>query len=165
MFQEIANRAQRAVETLVSKYVTRLAVAVPFVVALGFGTAAASVKLTEMYGSMLANTVLAGIFATIGLVTAAAIAVSQPTPELITEPSSAVAHEPAPQQSGSEPLLANADAMLAAVGALGPTALPLLLRLLVRNLPLVLGVLVLAYLLFSDTGKSRGTSTEVPEPQ
>ena len=68
MFQEIANRAQRAIDTLVSKYVTRLAVAVPFVVALGFGTAAASVKLTEMYGSMLANALLAGVFATFGLV-------------------------------------------------------------------------------------------------
>ncbi len=165
MFQEIANRAQRAVDTLVSKYVTRLAVAVPFVVALGFGTAAASVKLTEMYGSILANAVLAGVFATIGLVTTAAIAVSQPTPEPVAEPLGAVAHEPPPQQSGNEPLLANADAMLAAIGALGPTALPLLLRLLVRNLPLVVGVLVLAYLLFSDTRNSGGTTTDMPETQ
>lgn len=164
MFQEIANRAQRAVDTLVSKYLTRLAVAVPFVVALGFGTAAASVKLTEMYGSILANAILAGVFATFGLVIAAVITVGQP--ELTMEPVGP-AHEPvAPPQSGNEPpLLANADAMLAALGAIGPTALPLLLRLLVRNLPLVLGVLVLAYLLFSDTRKSGGTTTEMPEAQ
>lgn len=165
MFQEIANRAQRAIDTLVSKYVVRLTVAVPFVVALGFGTAAASVKLTEMYGSILANAILAGVFATLGLVTAAAIGVSQPTPELMTEPVGAVAGEPAPQQAGNEPLLANADAMLAAIGAIGPTALPLLLRLLVRNLPLVVGALVLAYLLFADTKKSGGTTTEMPEAQ
>ena len=163
MFQELAHRAQRAIDTLVSKYVTRLAVAVPFVVAIGFGTAAASVKLTDMYGSMLANAVLAGVFTTIGLVTAAAIAVSQPTPELATEQVAAAVHEPAAPQSGNEPILPNADAMLAAIGAIGPTALPLLLRLLVRNLPLVLGVLVLAYFLFSDTSKSSDTTTAMPE--
>lgn len=165
MFQEIANRAQRAVDTLVSKYVTRLAVAVPFVVALAFGTAAASVKLTEMYGSMRANAVLAGIFALLGLVTAAAIGFSQPTPELTAEPQRAVAHEPTAQQTGDAPLFANADAMLAAIGAIGPTALPMVLRLLVRNLPLVLGVLVLGYLLLSDTRKSGGTTSDMPQAQ
>ena len=162
MFQEIANRAQRAIDTLVSKYVTRLAVAVPFVVALGFGTAAASVKLTEMYGSMLANALLAGVFATFGLVTAAAIAVRQPSPELSAEPDAAVAHEPASEQTGAAPLLPNADVILAAVGAIGPSALPLLLRLLVRNLPLVLGIIVLAYLLF-DTRISGETTSAIPE--
>ena len=160
MFQEITNRAQRAVDTLVSKYVTRLAVAVPFVVALGFGTAAASVKLTDMYGSMIANAVLSGVFAVFGLLTAAAIAVNQPVPELITEPAGAVHHEPAPR-SESEPLLANADAILAAIAAIGPTALPMVLRLLLRNLPLVLGVFVLTYLVFSGNRESAGT--EMPD--
>lgn len=164
MLQELANRAQRAIDTVVSKYVSRLAVAVPFVVALGFGTAAASVKLTEMYGSMLANAVLAGVFTIIGVVTAAAIAVSHTAPELAAaQPVGGVAEESATQQSSNEPLLPNADVMLAAVGAIGPAAMPFLFRLILRNLPLVLGVLVLAYLLLSDTGKSRATTTEVPK--
>lgn len=76
MFEGLVTRAQRSVETLVSKYVTRFAVAVPFIAALGFGTAAASGKLTELYGNTAAHAMMAASFAGFGLLAAIAIAMN-----------------------------------------------------------------------------------------
>ncbi len=167
MMQEIANRAQSVVETLVNKYVTRLAMAVPFVIALGFGTAAASVRLTEMYGSLSANTILAGAFAGFGLLATAAIAIRQAGAETTNpgaQPHEKEAASYAGPEAGNEALLPNPDVVLAAIGAIGPTALPMLIRLILRNLPLLVGVLVLGYLLFSDAAKSERMTPSVSEP-
>lgn len=153
MFQSLINRAQRSVDTLVSKYVARAAVAVPFLVAMGFGTAAASVKLSETYGSLTAYTVLAGAFAAIGLVAAAAIAISGPgatTVEAVDEPE-AVAESEATEASLAPSI--DPAMIMSALTTVGPVALPQLLKLFARNLPLVIGVVVLAYLLFADTAK------------
>ena len=85
MFEAIVNRAQRSVETVVLKYVARAAVAVPFIIALGFGTASAAVKLSEDFGTMTAYGILAASFAAIGLAASAAIAVSAPTPVAVVK--------------------------------------------------------------------------------
>jgi len=161
MFEAITNRAQRAIETLVSRYVTRLVVTVPFVVALGFATASAAIKLTEMYGSMRANAILAGIFGGVGVIAAMAIAMGR---SAIAEPAlqpdtSAQAQNAIPNASEEKPAL-DTDLILAAIGAIGPASLPMVLRMIVRNLPLLIGVVALAYLLFSDAANSEKRTTE-----
>ena len=156
MLQAIVDRAQRAVDTLVSKYVTRAAVAVPFVVALGFGTAAATVKLTEEFGSMTAYAILAAVFGAVGLAAAAAIAMNGPDPVAGTETIEQVtaSADATDRKSAIDP-----DIILAALGAVGPAALPGMVRLLARNLPLVFGIVIIVYLLFSDTKKADGDAS------
>jgi hypothetical protein len=154
MLQAIINRAQRSIDTLVAKYVTRAAVAVPFVIALGFGTAAATVKLVELYGSMTAYAVVAAMFGGVGMLAAAAIALSGPNPTVavatgVAEESTTGSEQEMAPQSSADPEL-----LLTAIGAIGPAAFPVLLRTIFRNLPLVLGVLVLAYLLLAETKAS-----------
>ena len=141
MLQAIVDRAQRSIDTLISKYVTRAAVAVPFVVAIGFGTAAATVKLTEEFGGMIAYSILAAAFGAIGILAATAIALRRPTPPANEEPvgEATVASEEVGKKASFDP-----EMILAAVGAVGPAAFPAILRLLVKNLPLVLGVVVIA---------------------
>jgi hypothetical protein len=160
MFQSLINRAQRSIDTLVSRYVARAAVAVPFIVAMGFGTAAASVKLTQVYGNLTAYTILAAAFAGIGLIAAAGIAFSgSGEPASSDEPE---AEEAA--QSDTESNLESAidpATVMSALTTVGPVALPHVLRLLARNLPLVLGLLVLAYLLFADAGKEQPAAATV----
>ena len=158
MFQSIVNRAQRSVDTLISKYVTRVAVAVPFVIALGFGTAAASVALTDMYGNLVAHTILAAGFSVVGLIAAVAIAASgNPAIAAAEDEPLPVGAEVAGETPGQSSAL-DPEMLMTAVSTMGPVALPILIRLLMRNLPLVAGVLVLAYLLFSDV--QRGANEE-----
>ena len=151
MFEAIVNRAKRSVETLVSKYVARAAVAVPFVIALGFGTASAAVKLTEDYGNMTAYGILAGSFAAVGLAAAAVVAVSNrstPAPVVLSTdtPPAMLQAEP-----GTNSTLPETELLLAALGALGPAAIPGLARLLIKNLPLLIGLIVIGYLMFATT--------------
>ena len=159
MLQGLINRAQRSIDALASKYVMRVAVAVPFVIALGFGTAAAAVLLSEHYGSTTAYAILAASFAAVGLAAASAIALSGPNPV-----APAVTVEPAPLNGDTAGTTSSFDpqTMLAALGAIGPTALPGVLRLLTRNLPLVLAVVILAFLLFSQKAESESDSNTSP---
>ena len=151
MLQAIVDRAQRSIETLVSKYVRRAAVGVPFVIALGFGTAAATVKLTAEFGSMVAYAILAVAFASVGLAAAAAIAMSGPNS--VATPATGDDATASIDATGKESAI-GPDVILAALGAVGPAALPGMVRLLARNLSLVLAVAIIAYLLFSDTKKA-----------
>ena len=156
MLQAIVDRAQRSIDTLVSKYVTRAAVAVPFVVAFGFGTAAAMVKLTEEFGSMTAYTILAAAFGAVGLAAATVIALSGPNPIASVDPveEAAAASGDNGKKSAIDP-----EMILAAVGAVGPAALPAIIRLLAKNLPLVFGVVIIAYILFSDTKRNESDTS------
>jgi hypothetical protein len=153
MFEGIVARAQRSADTLVSKYVTRLAVAVPFVIALGFGTAAASVRLTEEFGSLGAYTILASAFGVIGLVAAAAIALGSPKPHVAIVPHAA---DTPVETTTDDSMAVTPELVLTALGALGPAALPQLARLLLKNIPLVILALVLGYLLLSESRPSEG---------
>ena len=147
MFQSFVNRAQRSVDTLVAKYVTRVAVAVPFIVALGFGTAAASAKLSADYGSVTANAILGAAFAALGLAAAAVIGLSGPAPpgETVQEAAETQADAAVDSNAAITP-----DLLLTALATVGPAALPAIVRLAARNLPVVLAVIVLAYILFSQ---------------
>jgi len=156
VFQSLVNRAQRSVDSLVSKYVARVVVAVPFVVAMGFGTAAASVKLTAEYGSMTAYTIMAVAFSAIGLVAAAAIALSSSQPATssearVAQTAESASEQPADTKESDFPI--DPATVLSVLATVGPALAPSLLRLLARNLPLVTGLAVLAYLLFADAAK------------
>jgi hypothetical protein len=155
MFEGLINRAEQSIDVLASKYVMRVAVAVPFIIALGFGTAAAAVRLSQDYGTTTAYTILAAVFASVGLALASVMALSGPSPAAAAETLEQAARngDPAATASSFDPQI-----VLAALGAVGPTALPGLLRLLTRNLPLVLAVVILAYLLFSQTRETEADS-------
>lgn len=156
MFEGLINRAEQSIDVLASKYVMRVAVAVPFVIALGFGTAAAAVRLSHDYGTTTAYAILAAVFAGVGLAAATAMALSRPNPVAPAETveQASLNGDPAATASSFDPQI-----VLAALGAVGPTAFPGLLRILTRNLPLVLAVVILAYLLFSQTRETEADST------
>ena len=159
MFQTIIARAQRSVDSLARKYVLRLVAAVPFVIAAGFGTAAAAIKLTELYGHLTAYSMLAIGFAILGLLALAAIGLVSQTPE------EAAVEE---VQATAEPMAATtelptAKLALTALGALGPAGLTKILGLLTRNLPLVAGALVLAYLMLTEAAERDRAAPDAAE--
>ena len=95
MFQGIVNRAQHSVELLAGKILTRVAVAVPFVLAAVFGMIAAIIWLSQNYGSLIAYLTMAGVFALIGLFAAIFSALSassvEPMSAAIAPPESSTA--------------------------------------------------------------------------
>lgn len=148
MFEGIINRAQHSIDALASKYLVRVAVAIPLVIALGFCTAAAAVLLSSEFGSATAYLIIGGVYAAIGLATAAAVAVRSSSETIVDEPATQEQSEKTRMES--QPMV-DPEAILAALGAVGPMAFPMVLRLLSRNLPLVLAVVILAFLLFSQS--------------
>ena len=161
MFQAIATRVQKSVDNVVSAFVTRVAVAIPFVISLGFTTAAAVVWLSRDYGVLAACTVLATVFAVVGLValgltSGLAASPGDAAAEASAGPSSVLASAPATSSIDNE-------ALMGLLGTIGPMALPAVVRLLARNVPLILGVLILAYLLLSETKSPQRDPASAPQ--
>jgi hypothetical protein len=160
MFEGLVTRAQQSVDALVSKYVTRLVVTVPFLVALGFGTAAASVKMTEMYGSTTAHAIMAASFAGLGLVAAIAIGLSGPRAVPASAEQADGTQQEAAAGAQSKESALTPELLLTVLGAAGPAAISPLIRLVVRNLPVVLLALILGYVLFSERKLTEGVATD-----
>ena len=140
MFAGLINQAKSAVSGLVLKYVARASVAVPFVIAAGFGLAAVTVMLVERFGHVMAYWLVAGGLAVIGIVAAIAVSVREHEEEKAEQ----LAEEADTQEVVSD---ATAQAMvqtpIALLGALfttpgGATSALKVARLLGRNFPLVL---------------------------
>lgn len=152
MFDSIINRAQHSVESAVLRYVMRVAVAVPFIIAFGFGIAAASTKLVQLYGPSSAYAMIAGTFAGLGLILVGVMAVVKPSASVADDYASAP-ETVAATGAGAVPSAIDSDLLVAALGIVGPKmipAIPLLLRFVVRNWSLVLSAVLVTYLLFSD---------------
>jgi len=179
MFRGLINDAKAAAGSLVAKYLMRVSVAVPFIVALGFGIAATTVFLVDRFGSLYAYLMIAGGFTLIGLIASLVVSVKEQEGEVAETKAAAtdtasVASDAAAQAAVQAPL-----ALLSALFATpaGPAALAGGAKLLARNIPLVV-LLALIGMLFwpadaraqvMDTadadlgeGKSNGAYTPVP---
>ena len=66
MFRGLISDAKAAAGAVIVKYVARASVAVPFLIAGGFATAALTVMLVDRYGAQTAYWLLAGGFTLIG---------------------------------------------------------------------------------------------------
>ncbi len=164
MFQAVVQRAQRAVDSTLAKLMTRAAVAVPLLIALGFGTAALTVTLTQIYGPALSYTMMAGLFAVLGGITAAVVSANGSSAEAEPEKVHSAAEDVA---EVAAPLL-DRETIVAMLTTAGPVALPGLLRLAARNLPLLVMAVIVAFFFFgrSLTGDEAKTAeASSPEPQ
>jgi hypothetical protein len=163
VFKTLINDAKAAAGSVIGKYAVRASVAVPFVVAAGFGTAALTLALIEKLGSITAYTLMAGGFAAIGLITAAAVSVKEQE-ETIADAvaeqndTAAVASDAAAQAAVQVPLALLGTLLTT---PMGPGAAMGGLKMLGRNLPLVL-LLALAALLFWPVENNNAAETEIP---
>jgi hypothetical protein len=73
MLQGLFKRAENKIDSVVAKYVGRVTTAIPLLIASGFATAALTVKLIEMYGAVVGCSLMAVLFAIIGLITMAVV--------------------------------------------------------------------------------------------
>ncbi|HEU0017830.1 MAG TPA: hypothetical protein VFQ31_05675, partial [Methyloceanibacter sp.] len=146
---------------LLLKYVARASVAIPFAIALGFALAGTTVMLVQWLGQATAYWVMAAGLAVVGLIAAVAVSKKEEQEEKAEElaeqtDTQEVVSEATAQALGQAPF-ALLSSIATAPGA-ATTLLPVL-RLLARNLPLVL-LLVMIGALFWPTAAQSPSSTE-----
>jgi hypothetical protein len=162
MFKGLINDAKTAAGALVAKYLARVSVAVPFIAALGFATAATTVMLVERFGHIAAYWMVAGGFVLIGLIATLVVSVKEQEEEVAEQQAEArdtaeVGTDAAAQAAVQLPI-----ALLGAVlssPAVGSGAVTGGIRLLGRNIPLVI-LLALLALLFWPTKSGDAEAAE-----
>ncbi len=158
MLGSLFRRAQATVDNAIDQVVNRALVAIPFLIAAGFGTAALSMRLNREFGPETGSLMLAGGFIIVGLFVALIVhaRASKPTEAAAeaTESTERVAEE------ADDTAMANVDRelLMAALTTAAPIALPGLLRTMMRNLPIVAAVAAAAFIM------SRSTETSALEP-
>lgn len=152
MFRGLINDAKTAVGSLVGKYLVRATVAVPFVIAIGFTIASITLTLVERFGAVYAYLMVAGGFTLIGLVAALVVSVKEQEEEVAETKAQSVDTASVATDAATQAAM---QAPLALLGALfaspaGPSTLAGGVRVLGRNIPLVI-LLALMALLFWPT--------------
>lgn len=161
MFGSLFRRVQATFDRAVDSLVSRAIVAIPFIIAGGFGTAALAIRLNREFGSEMGFLILAAGFAALGLVTALVFRVRSEAPaeadSAAEDPSTeSVAATDAPDFAG-----ADRELMMAALTSAAPIALPAIVRTIGRNLPLVAAVAAAAFIISRDN--QSGTALEPGE--
>jgi hypothetical protein len=157
VFRSLINDAKSAAGAVLARYAVRASVAVPFLVAAGFGTAALTVILVERYGPLIAYCMMAAGFAAVGVVAALIVTVKEQEEEVAE--ASAEQNDTA-QVSTEAAAQAAVQLPIALLGTLltspaGPGAAAGGLKVIGRNWPLVL-MLVLVGLLFWPIDNKEG---------
>jgi hypothetical protein len=157
VFAGLVREAKAAASGLVLKYVARASVVVPFAIALGFALAATAVMLVQWLGQVTAYWIMAAGLAAVGLIAAVAVSIKEEQEEKAEElaeqtDTQDVVSEATAQALGQAPL-ALLGTLAAAPG--GVTTLLPVIRLLARNLPLVLLLVMIGALLWSSQSQSQ----------
>jgi hypothetical protein len=171
MFRGLINDAKAAAGSLVGKYLVRASVAVPFIVAAGFGVAALTVSLVANFGALHAYMMLAGGFTLIGLLAAFVVSVKEQEEEVAetkdeANDTASVASDAAAQAAAQVPL-AFLGTLLATPA--GPSVLAGGAKILVRNIPLVILLAIIGLLFWStesdaEAETSKGADLPVDKP-
>lgn len=155
LFQGLFKRAERSIDSAISKLVGRATVAVPLLVAGGFATAALSLKLVELYGAVSAYALMAGLFTAIALVT---MAVNNKESDTAAETDSAEETADASEEAGEDTDASGLELppeVMTFLSSAAPAAVPGIARGVVRNLPLIFILAVVVFLIsrFADTSE------------
>ena len=155
MFDRIFRRAERKIDSVVSKYVRRAIVAVPLLIASLFATAAISVKVVEVYGPVNGYAMMAGGFAALAAIIALFALTGQATP---VEQAEAAAAKDAEQVKRDDESPLVPTELLSIIMAAVPVALPGVARTAARNLPMLVALAIIGYLFSRYTSNSGSDS-------
>ena len=144
MFDSLLRRAQVTVDNAIDQAINRVIVTTPFVIAAGFGTAALTVRMTRMFGDEMGYLIVAGIFAVIGLIVAAIVSIPRSRPAEVAGEAAAPEPEADPVKAAEaerKGAAIDSELMNTALKTMAPIALPVILRIFGRNLPLIAAIL------------------------
>lgn len=161
MFQSLFRQAQDVVDRSVDHVAKLVVMAVPFLVAAGFGAAALAIWLTREYGALTANLILAGLFCVVGLIL---VAVFASKPSHATKSSSETEHVEAAQSPNEETVSpaftsSEREMLMTLAKTVAPIAGPTIVRALLRNLSLVAVIGVIVYVISRPSPFQSPTAT------
>jgi hypothetical protein len=162
VFRGLLNDAKSAVSSIVLKYVARASVAVPFVIALGFGLAATTVMLAERYGHQTAYWMMAGGLAVAGLVATLFVSVKENEEEVADEKAEAADNSSVASEVAAQAPLALVGGLLTLPG--GPTTMLKVAKVLGNNYALVLLLVLVGALFWPNKQTEAVPSTAIPFP-
>jgi hypothetical protein len=152
MFKGLLNDAKSAMGSLIARYLARASVAVPFLIAAGFAIAAITLMLVEQYGQVTAYWIMAGALAMIGALASLVVSVKEQGEEAAEQAAAETADSSASTATAAvaEAAAQNPMALLTMLSALpmGPASLVPALRLVARNIPLVVLLAAITFLLW-----------------
>jgi len=163
LFESVLHRAEAMIGNVLEQALARALVALPLLIAAGFGTAALSTYVNAKYGIQTGQLIMAGGFATLGLL--AMLFVSIVGPATIESGEAATASDDAGTAEGgqspdSPAMRAFGDAehelVTTMLASAAPVAVPGILRTLIRNLPLVILILIVAFILSRSSPSEPG---------
>jgi hypothetical protein len=162
LFAGLLNQAKGAVSHLVLRYVARASVAIPFIIAAGFALAALALMLVERFGHVMGYWLMAGGLAAVGVVAAIAVSVKEHGEEATEQQAEQTDTKEVFNEATSQ---AMAQAPLALLGALfttpgGATSALKVARLLGRNFPLVLLLVMIGALFWPNAEQQAGSADE-----
>ena len=149
MFGFIVKRAQATVDNAIGQVINGMLVALPLLVAGGFGTAVLLRYLDRTYGTDAAYLILACGFGALSLV--GLLVMNLRARARAVDPASVEgderSEEPGPIEQLGSMSKTDRELLMSALATAGPYALPGVLRVVLRNLPLILAVLAAAFVL------------------
>ena len=139
MFAGLINQAKSAASHFVLKYVARLSVAVPFVIAAGFALAAITVMLVDRFGHVMAYWLVAGGLTLVGVIATIVVSVKEHEEEVVGQQAAKTDTEALISDATAQAIAQTPVALLGAVMTMpgGAAAALSAARLLGRNWPLV----------------------------
>jgi len=142
--------------------VARASVAVPFVIAAGFALAALTVMLVERFGHVMAYWLVAGGLVLIGVIASIVVSVKEHEEEVAEQQATKTDTEEVVSDATTQALMQTPIALLGALMTMpgGVTGALSAVRLLARNLPLVL-LLVMIGMLFWPTKEGEPLQDEL----
>lgn len=167
MFQAVFRRAEVAVENAIGSIVVRLVVAVPFMLAAGFGIAAFWMYLSRSYGAESAAMMMGGGFLLLGILAGVVAGMRSPIGETSDETQTSEPVDALGRSTSSDEALdmskVDKDLLKAALTSIAPVAVPHVARMVVRNLP-VIAALGAALFLYLRSDDSDGSTAEQVAP-
>jgi hypothetical protein len=148
----VFRKAQATVDNAMARLVWTMLMVVPLIVAVGFGTAAASAYLHRIYEPEIADLIVAGAYVVVAIVMA--IAYASRTPETAASEESKAQEEADASPTSAESSMfgdAEREMVIAALTTAAPFALPRILAVAFRNLPVLVVLGVVAFILSRDS--------------
>jgi hypothetical protein len=160
MFQGLINNAKSAVAGLVLKYLARASVAVPFLIALGFALAAITVMLVDRFGHVTAYWAVAGGLALVGAMAAVIVSAKEREEEVAEQAAERTDTEEVVGDAAAQAIVQTPIALLGALFTTSPATAFGGVRLLARNLPLVLLLVMIGSLFWPKQPEEDSQETE-----
>jgi hypothetical protein len=154
MFRGLINDAKSAATSVIVKYLARASVAIPFLIAVGFAIAAITHTLIAHFGAVMGCWILAAGFTLVGVVATLFIKHKEQEEEVAEQQAEARDTAEVANEAAAQALVQMPVALLGALmsAPVGPKAVANSAKVLLRNLPLVVLLALLALLFWPTEG-------------